>query len=402
MQKFNRYTALLFAVAGGLAVANVYYAQPLLNRMGNDLDIPSHSLGIIVTVTQTGYALGLLLLLPLGDLFNRRKLIAVQLLLAAAALLTVTWSPAKLPFLGGIAAVGLLAVVTQTLVAYAATLAAPEERGRVVGFVTSGVVLGILLARTISGALADIAGWRAVYFFSAALMLLTAGALYKVLPVSDPQKAIATYPQLLLSLFRLFLQEPVLRVRAVIAFFIFAAFSVLWSSLVLPLSAPPYSFSSSAIGMFGLIGVAGALGAARAGRLADQGHGQRTTGAALALLLLSWLPLGFAPHSLAALIAGIILLDLAIQAVHVTNQSMLYNIRPESRNRMVAGYMLFYSIGSGFGSIAATTVYAYAGWTAVCLLGAALSAAGLIFWATTLPRKIHAQKSNTFTLQHQK
>ncbi len=145
MQKFNRYTALLFAVAGGLAVANVYYAQPLLNRMGNDLDIPSHSLGIIVTVTQTGYALGLLLLLPLGDLFNRRKLIAVQLLLATAALLTVAWSPAKLPFLGGIAAVGLLAVVTQTLVAYAATLAAPEERGRVVGLVTSGVVLGILL-----------------------------------------------------------------------------------------------------------------------------------------------------------------------------------------------------------------------------------------------------------------
>ncbi|WP_142682921.1 MFS transporter [Chitinophaga polysaccharea] len=402
MQKINRYTALLFAVAGGLAVANVYYAQPLLNRMGNDLDIPSRSLGIIITVTQTGYALGLLLLLPLGDLFNRRKLIAVQLLLAAAALITVGWAPAKLLFLGGIAAVGLLAVVTQTLVAYAATLAAPEERGRVVGLVTSGVVLGILLARTVSGALADIAGWRAVYFLSATLMLLIAGALYRALPVNDPQKTSATYPQLLASVFRLFLEEPLLRVRAIIAFFIFAAFSVLWSSLVLPLSAPPYSFSSSVTGMFGLIGVAGALGAARAGRLADRGHGQWTTGAALALLLVSWLPLGFATHSMAALIAGIILLDLAIQAVHVTNQSMLYNIRPESRNRMVAGYMLFYSIGSGFGSIAATTVYAYAGWTAVCLLGGTLSATGLLFWATTLPRKIHAQKSNTFTLQHQK
>lgn len=401
MEKFTRSTALLFAIACGLAVANVYYAQPLLNTMGNDLHIPSRSLGIIVTITQTGYALGLLLLLPLGDLFNRRKLIVTQLLLAVAALLIVAWSPAKLPFLGGIAAVGLLAVVTQTLVAYAATLAAPAERGRIVGLVTSGVVLGILLARTVSGALADIAGWRTVYFFSAALMLLTAAILYRVLPVHDSQKATTTYPQLLLSVFRLFLQEPVLRVRAIIAFFIFAAFSVLWSSLVLPLSAPPYSFSASVIGMFGLIGVAGALGAARAGKLADRGHGQRTTGIALLLLLISWLPLGFATHSLAALIAGIILLDLAIQAVHVTNQSMLYNIRPESRNRMVAGYMLFYSIGSGLGSIAATTVYALAGWTAVCILGAAISAAGLLFWACTLPRKVHAQKSNIFTVQHQ-
>lgn len=401
MEKFTRSTALLFAIACGLAVANVYYAQPLLNTMGSDLHIPSRSLGIIVTITQTGYALGLLLLLPLGDLFNRRKLIVTQLLLAVAALLTVAWAPAKLPFLGGIAAVGLLAVVTQTLVAYAATLAAPAERGRIVGLVTSGVVLGILLARTVSGTLADIAGWRAVYFFSAALMLLTAGILYRVLPVHDSQKTITTYPQLLLSVFRLFLQEPVLRVRAIIAFFIFAAFSVLWSSLVLPLSAPPYSFSASVIGMFGLIGVAGALGAARAGKLADRGHGQRTTGVALLLLLISWLPLGFATHSLTALITGIILLDLAIQAVHVTNQSMLYNIRPESRNRMVAGYMLFYSIGSGLGSIAATTIYALAGWTAVCILGAAISATGLLFWACTLPRKVHAQKSNTFTVQHQ-
>ncbi|MEV4883826.1 MFS transporter [Chitinophaga ginsengisegetis] len=401
MEKFTRSTALLFAIACGLAVANVYYAQPLLNTMGSDLHIPSRSLGIIVTITQTGYALGLLLLLPLGDLFNRRKLIVTQLLLAVAALLTVAWSPAKLPFLAGIAAVGLLAVVTQTLVAYAATLAAPAERGRIVGLVTSGVVLGILLARTVSGTLADIAGWRAVYFFSAALMLPTAGILYRVLPVHDPQKTITTYPQLLLSVFRLFLQEPVLRVRAIIAFFIFAAFSVLWSSLVLPLSAPPYSFPASVIGMFGLIGVAGALGAARAGKLADRGHGQRTTGIALLLLLISWLPLGFATHSLTALIAGIILLDLAIQAVHVTNQSMLYTIRPESRNRMVAGYMLFYSIGSGLGSIAATTVYALAGWTAVCILGAVISAAGLLFWACTLPRKVHAQKSNIFTVQHQ-
>jgi len=402
MQKLSHTTALLFAVACGLAVANVYYAQPLLNTMGADLRIPAPSLGIIVTITQTGYALGLLLLLPLGDLFNRRKLIVTQLLLAVAALLMVTQASSKFLFLGGMAAVGLLAVVTQTLVAYAATLAAPAERGRITGLVTSGVVLGILLARTVSGTLADLAGWRAVYGFSAALMLLTAVMLYRVLPQQDSDKTTATYPQLLGSVFQLFIQEPVLRIRAVLALFIFAAFSVLWSSLVLPLSAPPYGFTPAVIGLFGLIGVAGALGAARSGKLADSGRGQWTTGVALTLLLLSWLPMGFATRSLGALVAGIILLDLAVQAVHVTNQSMLYCIRPDARNRMVAGYMLFYSIGSGIGSIAATTVYARAGWTAVCILGAAISLGGLLFWATTLPRKTRAQKSNTFTVAYQK
>ncbi|HEY9260123.1 MFS transporter [Chitinophaga sp.] len=382
----TRSTALLFAAASGCAVANVYYAQPLLNTMGQDLHIQPGDVGMIVTITQTGYALGLLLLLPLGDLFNRRRLIVTQLLLAVLALLVVAWAPIQAPFFAGIAAVGLLAVVTQTLVAYAATLAAPTERGRIVGLVTSGVVLGILLARTISGTLADLAGWRAVYVFSAALMLLTAIALFRVLPKNDPGKVVASYPQLLTSVFRLFFEERILRVRAILAMFIFAAFSVLWTSLVLPLSAPPYHFSHTVIGTFGLIGVAGALGAARAGQLADRGRGQWTTGVALSLLLLSWIPLSFTTQSISALIAGIIILDLAIQAVHVTNQSMIYQIRPESRNRLVAGYMLFYSIGSGIGSIAATTTYAHAGWTGVCILGAAISAMGLVFWAVTLPR----------------
>jgi predicted MFS family arabinose efflux permease len=391
----SRSTALLFAAACGCAVANVYYAQPLLNTMGNDLHIRPGAIGAIVTITQTGYALGLLLLVPLGDLLNRRRLIVTQLLLAVAALLVVASAPALPLFFAGMAAVGLLAVVTQTLVAYAATLAAPEERGRIVGLVTSGVVLGILLARTISGTLADLAGWRAVYVFSAALMLLTAIALFRSLPKNDPGKTVASYPQLLASVFQLFLQEKILRVRAILAMFIFAAFSVLWTSLVLPLSAPPYQFTHTVVGMFGLIGVAGALGAARAGHLADRGLGQWTTGVALILLLLSWIPISFTTHSLWALIAGIIILDLAIQAIHVTNQRMIYPIRPEARNRLVAGYMLFYSIGSGIGSIAATTTYAHAGWTGVCILGAAISATGLTFWAITLPRTSTQKKAIT-------
>ncbi|PSL46406.1 putative MFS family arabinose efflux permease [Chitinophaga niastensis] len=384
-------TALLFAIACGLAVANIYYAQPLLNTMGAEIGIRPGSVGIIVTVTQIGYALGLLLLVPLGDLLNRRKLIITQLLLVVAALLVVALASSHTILFTGIAAVGLLAVVTQVLVAYAAALAAPTERGRIVGLVTSGVVLGILLARTVSGTLADLAGWRSVYLFSATLMLLTAVILSRVLPREDHQKATATYAQLLASVFLLFVQERVLRIRAIIAMFIFASFSVLWTSLVLPLSAPPYSFSHTITGLFGLIGVAGALGAAKAGRLADRGRGQWTTGIALTLLLFSWLPLSFTAHSLLSLIAGIIILDFAVQAVHVTNQSMIYSVRPESRNRLVAEYMLFYSVGSGAGSIAATTVYAWSGWTGVCVLGASISALGLIFWALTIryiPRNI--------------
>ncbi|MEF3305586.1 MFS transporter [Paenibacillus sp. GYB003] len=378
-----RYMPALFAAACGTAVAGIYYAQPLLDALASEFGIGHSTVGIVVTVTQMCYALGLLLLVPLGDLLNRRRLIAGQMLLSAAALLTVGAAPTAAVLLAGMAAVGLLAVVTQTLVAYAAALAPPAERGRVVGLVTSGVVTGILLARFVAGMLTDLAGWRAVYAASAGATLLMAGALFRVLPRHDSGRAALSYPQLLRSVADLFVRERILRVRAVLALLLFAAFSILWTSLVLPLSAPPLSLSHTAIGAFGLAGAAGALAAARAGRLADRGLGQRTTGIALALLLMSWLPIGYARHSLAALIIGVVMLDLAVQAVHVANQSLILASRPEARSRLTAAYMIFYSIGSAAGSIASTGMYAYAGWGGVCLLGAAVSAAALLFWALT-------------------
>nr|WP_245719695.1 MFS transporter [Paenibacillus tianmuensis] len=379
----SRSVALLFAVACGLAVANVYYAQPLLDAMATELGIDRAAAGIVITATQICYALGLLLLVPLGDLVNRRKLIVGQMLLSVLALIVVGTASTAVVLLAGMGAVGLLAVVTQALVAYASTLAAPAERGRIVGLVTSGVVIGILLARTVAGTLTDLAGWRSVYFVSAGLTVLMAGLLFRVLPREDHGKAPMTYPQLLRSVFALFIQEPVLRIRGILALLIFASFSVLWTSLVLPLSSPPLSLSHTAIGSFGLIGVAGAMAAARAGRLADRGLGQRTTGIALTLLLVSWLPINLTERSLWALIAGVVLLDLAVQAVHVTNQSMIYNVRPEARSRLAGAYMIFYSIGSAVGSIASTLMYARAGWTGVCLLGAAISGLALLFWGLT-------------------
>ncbi|WP_440119159.1 MFS transporter [Paenibacillus sp. QZ-Y1] len=377
----SRRIALLFALCSGLAVANIYYAQPLLDSIAQEFSISYSSIGIVITVTQICYALGLLLLVPLGDLLNRRILIIVQMLLSVIALVTVgTASSSQVLFIG-MAAVGLLAVITQTLVAFAASLAAPSERGRIVGLVTSGIVIGILLARTVAGTLNDWIGWRSVYLFSASLTLVGIIALFLVLPKHEPQRAKVSYVQLLFSVLHLYRELPVLRVRGVLAMLIFTAFSILWTSMVLPLSSPPFSLSHTAIGAFGLAGAAGALAAARAGKLADRGLGQKTTGISLVILLLSWLLIGWVHHSLWFLVLGVILLDLAVQAIHVTNQSLIYEVRPEAQSRLTAAYMIFYSIGSATGSIASTQMYTWAGWTGVTWLGAGVSAAALLFWA---------------------
>ncbi|WHY22310.1 MFS transporter [Paenibacillus sp. G2S3] len=379
----SRNVALLFSIACGIVVANIYYAQPLLDAISNEFGISHSFVGVVITITQIFYALGLLLLVPLGDLLNRRWLIAGQMLLSVLALIVVGTATSSMVLFIGIAVVGFLAVVTQTLVAFAATLAAPVERGRVVGVVTSGIVIGILLARTFAGLLMDLAGWRSVYLVSAVLTLIMACVLFRVLPHYEHKRESLSYLQLIRSMFTLFAQERTLRIRAALAMMIFTAFSILWTSLVLPLSAPPFSLSHTAIGAFGLAGVAGALAAARAGRLADRGLGQKTTGVALILLLISWLPISYVQNSLLALIVGIILLDLAVQAVHVTNQSMILTLRPEARSRLTAGYMIFYSIGSATGSIASTSIYAYFGWNGVSLLGAIVSALALLFWSLT-------------------
>lgn len=381
--EFSRPMALLFAVACGLAVANVYFAPPLLDAIADSFGMSHATIGLIVSISQVGYGLGLLLIVPLGDLIDRRRLIAGQSVLSALALLAVCFAPTALALLVAMASIGLLAVVTQALVAYAASLAKPHERGQVVGIVTSGIVIGILLARTIAGGMADLAGWRSVYAVSAVLTLIIAALLFHFLPRNAMKRTKITYPKLIKSVFRLFIEEPVLRIRAVIAMFIFADITMLLTPLVLPLSAPPFSLSHTEIGLFGLAGAAGALAASRAGRWADRGHAQRTTGIGLTIMLLSWLPVAFMQTSLWFLILGIVTIDFALQAVHVSNQSLIYRVRPEAQSRLTAGYMIFYSIGSAAGSLGSTLIYAYAGWAGVTLTGAGISALALMFWALT-------------------
>lgn len=368
-----------FSLTSALAVANVYSAQPLLESIAASLQVSTGTIGTVVTATQSGYALGLIFLVPLGDCVNRKKLVITQLLLSVVALITAAVAPDLMTLLCAMLLVGLMAVVTQLMVAWAAMLASPEQRGQVVGSVTSGIVIGILLARFVSGMIADLAGWRAVYLTAACLLLLISLILAKVLPATAGQTRRTSYPHLLLSVFRLFLTEPQLRRRGILALLIFAAFSMLWSSMVLPLTA--LSLSHTQTGMFGLAGIAGALAASRAGAWADLGLGQRATGLALALLTFSWLPIAALHTSLLLLIFGVILLDFAVQTVHVINQSLIVAARPEAASRLVGAYMCFYSLGSALGAIAATQLYTHWGWQAVCYAGAAVSASAFLCWS---------------------
>ena len=371
----------LFSLTCALAVANVYSAQPLLDSMAVSLKVAPGMIGGVITATQLGYAIGLLFLVPLGDWLNRKYVAMTQLLLSAAALVVAGLSPNIATLLGAMLIVGLMAVVVQLMVAWVAILATPQKRGQAVGTLTSGIVSGILLSRFISGAIADIAGWRAVYLTAACMMLLMAGVVWKVMPPpskqSQPQKS--TYLSLLKSVFQLYITEPQLRKRGILALLIFAAFSMLWTTMVMPLTA--LSLSHTQVGMFGLAGLAGVLAASRAGKWADQGWAQRTTGLALALLALSWLPIAYVETSLLWLLVGVIALDFAVQAVHVSNQSLIIAARPAAASRLVGAYMCFYSLGSAAGAIVATQLYFHWGWQAVCLAGAAVSTCAFLVWS---------------------
>ncbi|MCX4640648.1 MFS transporter [Streptomyces sp. P9-2B-2] len=386
----GRGTLLLMSVAAGLSVAGNYFAQPLLDVIGRDLHLSASTAALVVTVAQVGYGLGLLLLVPLGDLLERRGL-AVTLTALTAVFLTVTASaPNAALLLTGTALTGLASVAAQVVVPYAATLAAPAERGRTVGTVMTGLLLGILLARTAAGLLAELGGWRTVYWVNAALMLLMAVLLRLRLPALRTTAGLR-YPALLRSTLALFRQEPVLRWRGALGALTFAGFSVLWTALAFLMSGPSYGWQESAIGLLGLVGAAGSLSASVAGRLADRGLAHRVTGAAAFLLLGSWglLALGGAggAWSLAALLAGVIILDLSAQAVHISNQNLVYAVRPESRNRLNSAYMTSYFVGGAIGSALTSAVWGAAGWHGVCVLGATLAAVVVALWALERMRR---------------
>ncbi|MFI6513246.1 MFS transporter [Streptosporangium sp. NPDC050855] len=376
----SRGLLLLMSVATGSAVAGNYFAQPLLDLIGRELGIGPSRAALVVTAAQGGYALGLILLVPLGDLMERRRL-AVSLYAATAVFLLVSATAADgTVLLASTALTALTSVGAQVVVPFAATLAAPAERGRVVGTVMTGLMLGLLLARTASGALSELGGWRTVYWVHAALMALMAVLLRVFLPRLGGDGGRLSYPALLRSTVAMFRYEPLLRWRAGIGALSLASFSVLWTALTFLLAGPPYGWPESAIGLVGLVGVVGALTATVAGRLADRGHVQTVTGAGTVLLLASWPAIAAGAHGLVWLLAGVLVLDLAHQAVLNSSQNVLYALRPEARNRINSAFMTCLFLGGAAGSALTSLAWVSGGWTGVCVLGAVLSAGTVVLW----------------------
>ena len=367
------------AIAAGVSVANLYYAQPLLHTLAKSFAVSNGAAGSIITMTQLGYALGLVLLVPLGDLLERRRLITRISLVASAVMVLAAISPHLLWFDAACFFVGVTAVVAQLLVPFAAHLALDKDRGRVVGRVMSGLLMGILLARVASGVASDVFGWRGVYWIAAGLMLLQALVLSRTLPDEPPQTR-QSYGALLLSILHLMRDEPLLRRRIVYGMSVFAAFSVLWTSLPFLLAPAPYAYSDTMIGLFGLLGVAGVMMASFAGHLHDMGHSRLGTGAALVLVIVGFLLMGIWPYHLVAIIVGILLLDIGVQGTQILNQSKIYSLRPEARNRLTTAYMTCFFIGGAVGSAVAAAAFQHFGWTGVTVAGGGCGAIGFLFW----------------------
>lgn len=372
----TRSTVVLMAVATGTAVANDYFAQPLLPVISRDVHMSPGAAGLIVTVAQVGYAVGLLLILPLGDLVERRALVVGLSIATAVGLVWFAVSTSASVLLPAAAAVGVTTVLAQVLVPFAASLASDAERGRVVGMVMSGLLVGILLARTVAGALAGLGSWRIVYLVAAALMLAQAAVLRVRLPRWREENDLH-YPGALVSTVRLLVDEPLIRLRALFGLLGFATFSVLWTAMALMLSAH-YHLGPALIGLFGLAGAGGALAATAAGRRSDRGRTRSTTVLTSTLLLVSWLPLWLGGTDLAAFVVGVVLLDVGVQGLHITNQGAVYRIRPEARSRVTSMYMVCYFVGGAAGSALSTVVYQHAGWSGTCVLGAGFAAASVV------------------------
>ena len=370
----------VMALASGLVVANSYYAQPLVGSIAATFGVASQSVGFVVTASQVGYAIGLAVLVPLGDLLERRRLLTFMLLGTTACLAVMVIAPTWQILASAAALVGLGSVVGQILVPFAAALAREDERGKVIGNVMTGLLLGILLSRVISGLIAGIAGWRTVFVVAAALTLITCG-LVRLLPPSPSHTSIP-YRRLLASVATLVREEPILRSRIWFGMLTYASFGVLWTSVGFLLADSPYNWSDTKIGVFTVVGIAGALAARFAGALADRGFAKIQTGAFVALTTFSFIPLALGRHNVWLLALGVALLDLGVQGTHISNQSIFYPLRPGARSRLNTAYMTAYFTAGSVGSALSALVYAHSGWTAVCLLGALFPAVATLMWCS--------------------
>lgn len=375
---------LLMAVATGLCVGGNYFNQPLLDSIAEALDTSRSAAASTVTVAQVAYALGLLFLVPLGDMFPQRRL-AVMLMLAAAAGQGLSgFAPNIGVLVVGTAIAGLFSVAAQVLVPFAATLATPESRGRAVGTVMSGLLVGILVARSVAGILAELGdSWTTVYRVSTVAMVIVALALWRVLPATPPVVR-QGYGSILRSLGTLIVTHPRLRTRTLLGGLGFASVGALFSTMAFLLSDPPFGLDDLQIGLVGLAGVAGAFAATAAGRLVDRGYGPPTTAVGVFTLIASWAALAAGGSSLVWFVVGMLVVDLALNLVHITNQNIVYALDPDARSRVNSVYMTGYFVGAASGSAFGTMAWSAGGWTAVCVLGVGLAALAGVVWVLDL------------------
>ena len=377
--------ALMSLSVGGI-VANIYYIQPLLSSIASTFGISVPAVGTVAMLTQLGAALGMLFFVPLGDTHERRRLI-VSLVLCEAVCLALMAGARNYVWLGlASLGIGVAASTVHLIVPFAAQLASPARRGAAVGAVLSGLLLVILLARTFSGLVGAWLGWRAIYWLASGTMLLLAGLIYVGLPRSKPTLKLS-WPRLIHSAAVLVRTEPVLREATALSAILFCGFSAFWTTLVFFLETPPYHYGSAVAGLFGLVGAAGAVCAPFVGRLADRYGARRNVLVAMVVSLLSFVVLYFLGRHMAGLVAGVILLDIGVQAGHVSNQTRIYGLLPEARSRLNMVYMICYFTAGAMGSLGGSVLWHHFGWAGVCGFGGLLSLAGCGVYGATGSRE---------------
>ncbi|MFH6943266.1 MFS transporter [Flavobacterium sp. FlaQc-50] len=382
----SKTNVLFMAACTGLIVANLYYCQPLIVLIANEFKIPEASAGTITYLTQAGYAIGLFFMVPLGDKIERKKQILMTTFATVIALIIAATSTNFFVLQIASLLIGITSIVPQLILPLAASLTAPEQRGKVVGTIMSGLLLGILLSRTLSGFIGQLFGWRSMFWIAAGICTLIFFAIQKKLPVNKPQFE-GSYGQLIKSLFTLIKTQPVLREATLINVFCFAQFGAFWTTMVLLLSGEPFNFNSATIGLFGIVGASGALAAPLVGKMGDKGNPRVAVGYGCLLMLISFMVFYFSIESVIGIVIGIVFIDIGIQGVHISNQTRVYSLLPEARNRLNTVFMSFSFLGTAAGSAYGLLLWKLGGWHAVTIGCAVLALLALIVYGVTYKSK---------------
>lgn len=384
--ELSKSKVLFMAVCTGLIVANLYYCQPLIVLIAKEFGIKEANAGTITYLTQAGYAIGLFFMVPLGDKIERKRQIMITTFASVVALIIAATAKSYLVLEIASLLIGITSIVPQLILPLAASLSEPTKRGKVVGTIMSGLLVGILLSRTLSGFVGELFGWRAMFWIAAGLCLLILVVIQKQFPFNKPTFK-GSYPQLIQSLFTLIKEQPLLREATLINAFCFAQFGAFWTTMVLLLSDAPFNFNSATIGLFGIVGASGALAAPLVGKLGDKGGSRIAVGYGCALIALSFVVFYFSVQSVIGIVIGIVLIDIGIQGVHISNQTRVYSMLPEARNRMNTVFMSFSFLGTAAGSAYGLFLWQFGGWHAVTLGCLVLSALAFTVYGFTYKSK---------------